>query len=636
MKPNFLFFLVLPFCLIVSACQPAYLNSASPVAPSPTPQPLAIFSAVNANEIIEDYVVGMGKITYSEFSPNGKRLGVITPLGVYIYDVQTLQQQLFIPGDSPVRAASFSPDWSLVALGTGSTVTLHRLADNKVLSHLQTQQGQVARLLFSPDGSMLVSLVQPPGEEVYAQMAELWQISDAKLLASWQISVYDNIFFTPDSKTFYAWSVSQIAGVHRWQIPSGSALSAWNNFESYPTMFSPDGYLYASTTANAILVQRTAADHAQVSKLSIGDSQATNLIYFSPDSSLLAAVMSDGRIQVWRIADGVLLHTFETESAINLFLTISPDNKIIAIPTLDGMVFYSLTDGSLSQRLGGHLNTIDQAAISPQGDKIAMLVNGDGLIVRDLFKKQLAYSLTKVDAIHLAWSPDGQWLALGGWGDSLHILRAENGETVRSIPTHTAQVQSVVFSPDGNLLAASSMYTVRLWQFKDGSFLQNFPVGGGWVSNVRFSQDGKYLAATSGDGRLEVWQLSDKQHVAELSVPDLSGDRDSFDFAYKDDSLAIAGMSKILLWRFAEDKPFLSLPIGNAKVITLRISPDGSLLVYGLTDGNIQLWQIPEGTLLRTLKGGNEGVTSLDFSANGQNLLSASRDGTIRIWKVAK
>src|SRR5258706_4506383 len=106
--------------------------------------------------------------------------------------------------------------------------------------------------------------------------------------------------------------------------------------------------------------------------------------------------MNAGEIQVWRTADGVLLHTFETESAINLFLAISPDNKLIAIPTLDGMAFYSLTDGSLLQRLGGHLNTIDQTAISPQGDKIAALVNGDGLIVWDLFKKQMAYSLTKV------------------------------------------------------------------------------------------------------------------------------------------------------------------------------------------------------------------------------------------------
>ena len=116
----------------------------------------------------------------------------------------------------------------------------------------------------------------------------------------------------------------------------------------------------------------------------------------------------------------------------------------------------------------------------------------------------------------------------------------------------------------------------------------------------------------------------------------MSGDRDVFDFAPDGSVLAIAEISKISLWRLTEDKPFLSLPVGDAKVITLRISPDGSLLVCGLTDGSIQLWQIPEGTLLQALKGGNEGVASLDFSAGGQIMLSASRDGMIRIWKVAK
>jgi len=339
---------------------------------------------------------------------------------------------------------------------------------------------------------------------------------------------------------------------------------------------------------------------------------------------------------VWRITDETLLYSFDASSTVNLFLAISPDNKILAIPTPNGIVFYNLLDGSLVNQLSDHPNTIDQAAISPNGDRVAALVSGDGLMVWDLNKGQMAYSLSKVGAIHLDWSPDGKWLALGGWDDSIRFLRAEDGRTMRSIPAHTEQVQSVAFSPDGKLIASSSMRSVKVWQFSSGTLLQKISVSGGWVPSVKFSPDGKYLAATSADGKIEVWQVSNGLRMAELPVPALSGDRDVIDFAPVGDFLAIGEISQILLWRFTESKPFQLLSIGDAQVSTLRISPDGTLLVCGLTDGTIQFWQIPEGKLLRTLNSGTEGIVSLDFSADGQIFLSASRDGTLHVWSISK
>ncbi len=639
MKHQFFLSICLVFGLILSGCSATSAVTSSPAVSttfisSPTAKPLAAFSSSTVDHIVEQSKLGEGQITAGEFSPDGKRFGAITPLGIYIYDVKTLKTEQFIASDSPLRAAAFSPNWSLIALGTGSTVTLRQLAGDKALSRLETQQGKVSRLLFSPDGNLLASFATPPGDEVYSQVVELWHISDSKLLSTWEISVYDNVLFTPDSKAFYAWNVSQGMGFRRWQIPSGSPLPAWEGFAPYPIVLSPDGKLYAATTVNAILVQRT-SDRTQVSKLSIGDSQYANLIRFSPDSSLLAAIINDGTVHLWHIADGASLNTFKTDSNINLFLSFSLDNKMIAIPTLDGIAFYNLEDGSLVQRLHNHSIAIYQAAISPKGDKAVAVVE-DGLIVWDLLEGKVAYALSRVEAIHAAWSPDGQWLALGGWDKNLNILRAEDGKLIRSIPAHQAQVQSVAFSPDGSLLASSSMVFANLWSFNDGSLLHSFPASGGWVSMVRFSPDGKYLAATAAEGKVEVWQVADRQHVAEFIVTNLGGDKDVIAFSPDHDFLAIGEMSQIGLWHLMENKPFQTLPIGDAKVISLRVSPDGSLLVCGLTEGTVQFWQIPEGTLLLTLKGGNEGISSLDFSADGQTLLSASRDGTIRIWKVSK
>jgi len=503
--------------LILSACNSSGSSTPLPaVTPSPAAQSLPVFSSSNINRIVEQSnwrvaqsSLGKGAITYGEFSPDSKSFGTVTPLGVYVYDVESLRQQQFIPGDLSVRAAAFSPDWSLLAMGTDSNITLYRLADEKVLAHLETQQGRVSRLLFSPDGSLLMSLVQPAGDEVYNKIAELWHVSDGKLVSTWDAGALDDAAFAPDGKIFYAWNAVRMSGVLRWQIPTGVPLPTLADLLPFSFALSPDGNLYAANNlddtpaASAILIQ-SVADNAQLHKLPIGDSQFISLIRFSPDSSLLADLTNNSLVQVWRITDETLLYSFDASSTVNLFLAISPDNKILAIPTPNGIVFYNLLDGSLVNQLSDHPNTIDQAAISPNGDRVAALVSGDGLMVWDLNKGQMAYSLSKVGAIHLDWSPDGKWLALGGWDDSIRFLRAEDGRTMRSIPAHTEQVQSVAFSPDGKLIASSSMRSVKVWQFSSGTLLQKISVSGGWVPSVKFSPDGKYLAATSADGKIEV------------------------------------------------------------------------------------------------------------------------------------
>jgi hypothetical protein len=164
--------LFLWLCIVLSACSGPEIGTPPPVPtltfPSRSPSPVSTSSpiptawmppttpsiSVNSGPIVEQARWGKGAIVTSEFSPDGKRLGVITSLGIYTYDAETLNQLDFIPGVPP---AAFSPDWSLVALGSGSKVTLLRLADKTEIAQFETDQGGVARLLFSPDGRYLMA-----------------------------------------------------------------------------------------------------------------------------------------------------------------------------------------------------------------------------------------------------------------------------------------------------------------------------------------------------------------------------------------------------------------------------------------------------------------------------------------------
>jgi len=69
----------------------------------------------------------------------------------------------------------------------------------------------------------------------------------------------------------------------------------------------------------------------------------------------------------------------------------------------------------------------------------------------------------------VAFSPDGQTLALGSWDNAVRLWQVANA-LMRTLEGHTDRVMSVAFSPDGKTLASGSDdKTVRLWRVADGT-----------------------------------------------------------------------------------------------------------------------------------------------------------------------
>ncbi|MBO0782336.1 MAG: helix-turn-helix domain-containing protein, partial [Ktedonobacteraceae bacterium] len=69
-------------------------------------------------------------------------------------------------------------------------------------------------------------------------------------------------------------------------------------------------------------------------------------------------------------------------------------------------------------------------------------------------------------------------------------------------------------------------------------------------------------------------------------------------------------------------------------ILSLALSPDGSLLAVGTTNSEVRIWNIAAGIPLGTLHGHEDWVRSVVFSPNGQLLASGGDDRSVKLWDV--
>ena len=245
----------------------------------------------------------------------------------------------------------------------------------------------------------------------------------------------------------------------------------------------------------------------------------------------------------------------------------------------------------------------------------------------------------------VAYSPDGQLLASGSSDRTIKVWR-QDGTFIKSLAipydsnNQLTNVRSVAISTDGTLIAAgveqynastqTEFGAVQLWRILDGQLARNFTGYGQVVNSVAFSPDGQFLASGSSDRSVKIWRVSNGTLVSSR-----------FDHTQRVNAVAFSPNGQWLvsgsddqtakLYRTSDWGLERTLTGHSNQVFAVAFSPDSMSLATGSWDQTVRLWNVSDWTLAFSLPHGS-GVGAVAFSPNGNTLATGAWDHNIRLW----
>ncbi len=510
------------------------------------------------------------------FSPDGRRLltGGLDNT-VRLWDSSGVQKEIFLGHQNTVSSVAFSPKKREAASGsTDRSAIVWDLKGN--ILHQFKDTAEIDAVAFSPSGDSLLTGSRDG-------TVKLWSITKDTLLNVF--SLYHNfvssVAFSPDGQ--YILSGSLDGGANLTSLSGDVVKTFLHNGGVSSVAFSPDGVYVLTAGRNQ---EATLWDRSGARLKSFVTRGAVSTAGFSPDGLMVVTGGADRAIRIWD-PQGPNLQTFRSDSAKLLSVSFNSDNGL----------FYTADD--------------------------ARNIN----VWNDRGKKIHSYALDEELVRDATFSRDGRFLLTIGANNAIGYWTSEG--KLRRYLVFKSRATTVEFSPDGQwILMGGKDFAAHIWD-TTGRPLYVLAGATSTINVATASRDLRYVATGSDDDTVRLYAMRPGQApelIQKFNHKDAVRD---IDFSPSGDSLLTADKSGMIkLWNTAGDLlQIYQRPFG---VRAVAFSPDGTQLLSGDEKGFVCLWGVG-GEALQSFKAHQAAVSSVAFSKDGRLFLSGGEDRNARL-----
>lgn len=283
-------------------------------------------------------------------------------------------------------------------------------------------------------------------------------------------------------------------------------------------------------------------------------------------------------------------------------------------------------------------------AMTSDGKKLAAGRKGE-VIIYDL-------TATNFPALHrlpahneavrsLAWSPNGDWLASGGYKE-LRLWRGDTEAPVWTATNLNGRVSALRFSAyAGALVAGDSEIggrgTIRIFSTDSGAEIASWEAHADTIFDLAMSTDGGFVASAGGDQLISLWEVISRKEIARIEGH--AGAAYGVGFSTNGTEIVTIGADKQLkIWDIATRESVVTISGRKDAFNTVAWSRDGKTVVAGDDGGAVVRFtdfkrhtgaQSSETASQKQIGKWPEPIQALAINADASRIAAGAHDGTV-------